>query len=313
LALETPKVNYTGKVREITLGSGEKAITIGGETAYPFYTFEGKMPHKPRIALEVLDDAPEDWPAALTAVYGDVLSDPVKWAKKCVELGADAICLRLASIDPNSKNASAEDAVGTVKKVAEAISLPLIVWGCGSAAKDAEVLRKIAETIENKPLILGPVVDTNYKTIGAGAIGFGHTVVASTPIDVNLAKQLNILLEQLGVPEGKILVDPTTGALGYGLEYTYSVMERDRMAALTQGDDKLAYPILNMIGAEVWKVKEAKISAEDAPNMGNPEKRGILMEAATAMLCLMAGSDLLVLRHPESMKLLREVIDELVA
>ena len=312
MALETPKANYTGKVREIALGSGEKTITIGGETAYPFHTFEGKMPHKPRIALEVVDDPPDDWPEALTKIYGDVMSDPVKWAKKCVELGADAICLRLESIDPNSKNAPAEDAVNTVKKVAEAVTLPLIVWGCGSASKDSEVLRKIAEAVENKPLILGPVVDTNYKTVGAGAIGFGHTVVATTPIDVNLAKQLNILLEQLGVPDGKIVVDPTTGALGYGLEYTYSVMERDRMAALTQGDDKLAYPILNMVGVEVWKVKEAKVSAEDAPNMGNPEKRGILMETITAMLCLMAGSDLLVLRHPESMKLVRELIDELI-
>ena len=311
MALETPKVNYSGKVREITLGSGDKSLVVGGETAYPFYLFEGDMPHKPRIALEILDAAPDDWPPALTDVYGDVMNDPVAWAKKCVELGADAVCIRLVSTDPNTTNAPADEAAQTVKKVAEAIDVPLIVWGCANEAKDGETLRKIAETVENKPLILGPVIEGNYKTIGAGAIAYGHTVIASTPIDVNLAKQLNILLEQLGVPADRIVIDPTTGSLGYGLEYCYSVMERDRMAALTQGDEKLAYPIINMVGGEAWKVKESKISAEEAPELGNAQKRGILMETMTATICLMAGSDLLVLRHPESMKLLREMIDEL--
>jgi len=311
LALETPKVNYSGKVREITLGSGDKSMVVGGETSYPFYLFEGEMPNKPRIALEILDAAPDDWPAALTDIYGDVMNDPVAWAKKCVELGADAVCIRLASIDPNTTDVPADQAAETVKKVAEAIDVPLIVWGCTSEAKDGETLRKIAETVDNKPLILGPVAEGNYKTIGAGAIAYGHTVVASTPIDVNLAKQLNILLEQLGVPADRIIIDPTTGSLGYGLEYCYSVMERDRMAALTQGDEKLAYPIINMVGGETWKVKESKISAEEAPELGDPKKRGILMETMTATISLMAGGDLLVLRHPESMKLLREMIDEL--
>ncbi len=311
MALETPKVNYSGKVKEITLGAGDKSFVVGGETSYPYYLFEGDMPNKPKIALEILDSAPEDWPAALTDIYGDVMGDPVAWAKKCVELGADAVCIRLMSIDPNGKNVSADDAAAIVKNVAEAIDVPLIVWGCTNDEKDGETLRKVAETVENKPLILGPVVEGNYKTIGAGAIAYGHTVVASTPIDVNLAKQLNILLEQLGVPADKVIIDPTTGSLGYGMEYCYSVMERVRMAALTQGDDKLAYPFINMVGGETWKVKESKIGPDEAPELGDPQKRGILMETMTATISLMAGGDLLVLRHPESMKLLRETIDEL--
>jgi len=313
LALEIPKVNYTGKVREIPVGDTDKAFKVGGETSYPFHLFEGEMPNKPRVALEIFDTAPDDWPPALTEIYGDVMGDPVAWAKKCVELGADAVCLRLVSTDPNGANASAEQAAETAKKVAEAIDVPLIVWGVANDEKDSEVLRKVAETVENKKLLLGPVAEGNYKVIGAGAIGFGHTVVASTPIDVNLAKQLNILLDQLGVPPEKILMDPTTGALGYGLEYCYSVMERDRMAALTQGDEKLAYPLLNNIGFEVWKTKEAKQSEEEAPELGNPENRGVMMETITAVLSLLAGSDIMVLRHPESMKLVRELIDELTA
>ncbi len=311
MALEIPKISYTGKIRDITLGAGDKAVTVGGASAYPFHLFEGEMPHKPRIAIEVLDDAPDDWPPALTDIYGDVLNDPVAWAKKCIELGADAVCLRLVSIDPNTRNAPAEEAAQLVKKVSDAIDVPLIVWGCANDEKDGETLRKIAETVEDKPLILGPVTENNYKTIGAGAIGYGHTVIASTPIDINLAKQLNVLLEQLGVPESKLLIDPTTGGLGYGLEYCYSVMERIEMAGLTQGDDKLAFPLLNMIGGEVWKTKEAKVGTDEAPDLGDPLKRGIIMEAITAVLCLLAGSDVLVLRHPETMKLIREIADEL--
>ncbi len=313
MALEIPKVSYTGKVAEITVGDTDKAFKVGGETAYPFYLFEGEMPNKPAMALEIFDNAPDDWAAPLNDVYGDVMGDPVAWAKKCVELGADAVCLRLASIDPNTTDAPADQAAETVKKVADAIDVPLIVWGVANDEKDGEVLRKVAETVENKHLILGPVAEGNYKTIGAGAIGYGHTVVASTPIDVNLAKQLNILLDQLGVSSEKILMDPTTGALGYGLEYCYSVMERDRMAALTQGDEKLAYPLVNTLGFEVWKTKEAKQSEEEAPDLGDPKNRGVMMESITAVLTLLAGSDIMVLRHPDSMKLVRELIDELTA
>jgi acetyl-CoA decarbonylase/synthase complex subunit delta len=162
-------------------------------------------------------------------------------------------------------------------------------------------------------LMIGPVVEENYKQVGAGAIGYKHTAVANTPIDINLAKQLNILLGNLGVPDDQILVDPTTGGLGYGIEYTYSVMERDRMAALTQQDERLQFPILCNMAKEVWKTKEAKTSSEEAPTLGDAKRRGILMEATTAIVLLLAGADVLVMRHPDAVKLVREMIADFTA
>lgn len=308
------KSKYSGKIREIVLGVGKKAITLGGENSYPFYLFEGSLPHKPKIAMEVYDAPPQDWAEAVAKPYSGVLNDPAAWAKQCVdEYGADAIALILASTDPNGMNRPAEEALKTVRRVMEAVDVPLIVWGCDNEEKDAEVLPQVAELCEGKNIVIGPVVEGNFKQIGARAIAYNQVVAASTPIDINLAKQLNILLSNLGVPEGKIIVDPTTGGLGYGLEYTYSVIERDRMAALTQEDQQLQYPILCMLGKEVWKVKECKISETDEPAMGDPEKRGIMMEAITAVSFLLAGADLLVMRHPESVRLVREMINDLTA
>jgi len=314
MAFEIPKTTYTGKIKEVTLGKGPRAVTLGGESSYPFHLFEGEMPHPPRIAMEVYDSPPEEWPEAALEPFKDVVHDPAAWAKKCVEAyGAEVIALQLVSTDPNGLNRSGDEAAQTTKRVAAAVDVPVIVWGSGSADKDTEVLRKIAETCDGMNLIIGPVVEGNYKQVGAGAIAYKHTAVASSPIDINLAKQLNILLGNLGVPDGQILVDPTTGALGYGLEYTYSVMERDRMAALTQQDERLQFPILCNLAKEVWKTKEAKLNAEEAPLLGNAKKRGILMEAVTAMSLLLAGADILVMRHPEAIKLIREMIVDLTA
>jgi len=313
LTFEIPKQHYSGKIKHVTIGKGNKAITLGGETSYPFYLFEGEMPHKPRIAMEVWDKDPgEEWAAPAYAAIKDVAGDPLAWAKKCInEFGADAIALILVSTDPNGDNASPEAAAATAKKVADAIDVPLIVYGTGSVEKDAEVLPAVAEACADKNLIIGPVQDKNYKKIGAAALGYNHTVIAFSPIDVNLAKQLNILLGQLGVKDSHILVDPTTGGLGYGLEYTYSVMERDRMAALTQEDEKLQLPIVTYLGQEVWKVKECKQTNEEAPHLGDQAKRGILMEAITAVDLLLAGADLLIMRHPEAVKQTRAIIQEL--
>ena len=314
MAFEIPKITYTGKIKEVQLGKGPKAVTVGGETSYPFHLFEGEMAHPPRIAMEVYDSPPEEWAEAALEPFKEVAGDPVAWAKKCVEAyGAEMITLQLVSTDPNGLNRSSGEAAQTAKSVAAAVDVPVIVWGSGNTDKDAEVLRKVAEVCDGMNLILGPVVEGNYKQVGAGAIGYKHVAVASSPIDINLAKQLNILLGNLGVPDGQILVDPTTGALGYGLEYTYSVMERDRMAALTQQDERLQFPILCNLAKEVWKTKEAKLNAEEAPLLGNAKKRGILMEAVTAMSLLLAGADILVMRHPEAIKLVREMIAELIA
>ncbi len=313
MAFEIPKQVYSGTIKTVTIGKGAKAITLGGETSYPFYVFEGAMPHKPCIAMEVWDKDPgEEWAAPAYEAIKDVAKDPVAWAQKCIkEFGAEAIALILMSTDPNGDNAPPEAAAAIAKKLADAIEVPLIVYGTGSVEKDAEVLPAVAEACADKNIIIGPVQDKNYKKIGAACLAYHHTVIAFSPIDVNLAKQLNILLGQLGVKDSHILVDPTTGGLGYGMEYTYSVMERDRMAALTQEDDKLQLPIINYLGQEVWKVKECKQSNEEAPQLGDQTKRGILMEAITAVDLLLAGSDLLIMRHPEAVKLTKTIIQEL--
>jgi acetyl-CoA decarbonylase/synthase, CODH/ACS complex subunit delta len=313
LAFEIPKQIYSGAIKAVTIGKGDKAITLGGETSYPFYVFEGAMPNPPRIAMEVWDvDPGEDWAEPAKEPFKDVLGDPVAWAQKCVkEYGADAIALILVSTDPNGKNASPESAAETAKKVASAVDVPVIIYGTSNMDKDAEVLPAVAEACDGLSIVMGPLQDKNYKKIGAAALGYNHTVSANSPIDVNLAKQLNILLGQLGVKDSQILVDPTTGGLGYGMEYCYSVMERDRMAALTQEDEKLQLPIINYLGQEVWKVKECKQTNAEAPQLGDQATRGILMEAVTAVSLLLAGSDLLVMRHPESVKLAKEIINEL--
>ncbi len=314
MAFEAPKTSYTGKIREIKLGRGDKAITVGGETCYPFYLFEGKMPNLPRIAMEVWDFPPEDWAKAALEPFADVIKDPVAWAKKCIkDYGAEMIALQLISTDPNGLNRSADEAVEVVKKVANAIDVPLIVWGTANHDKDIETLRKVSEACEGKSLVLGPVEEGDHKQIGATAIAYRHTVAASTPIDINLAKQLNILLGNLGVPDNSLVMDPTVSGIGYGIEYCFSVMERIRMAALVQQDDKLQLPLVCNLAKEVWKTKEAKLSTEAAPELGDAKKRGILLEAMSAMVLLVAGADVMIMRHPEAVRLVREMITELTA
>ncbi len=304
-----PKVNYTGAIKESSLGL-KKVVFVGGETAYPFYLFEGVMPNRPLIAMEVYDTPPEDWAVALEEPFKAVFGDPVAWAQLNVDkYGADMIALQLVSTDPNGLNACAEAAAATARKVAEAVDVPVVVYGSGNVEKDIEVLKKVAETCEGLNLIIGPVQEGNHKQIAASCIGYRHNVVATTPIDVNLAKQLNILLCNLGVSPDRIIMDPMTGGLGYGIEYTYSIMERIRMAALVQQDDQLRYPILSNLGEEVWKCKEARMGGED-PKYGDPSKRGIMLEAVTAVLMLIAGTDILIMRHPEAVALAKKFMAE---
>jgi acetyl-CoA decarbonylase/synthase, CODH/ACS complex subunit delta len=312
LAFEIPKITYSGKINEVAIGKSAP-VTVGGETSYPFHLFEGQMPNPPKIAMEVWDMKPDDWPETAIAPLADVLDDPAAWAKKCVEkFGAEAIVVQLKSTDPNGLDKGPDEASAVVKKVLKAVKVPVIVWGSANEKKDTDVLRKISEDCQGENLTLGPVAEGNHKQIGASALGYNHTLIASTPIDVNLAKQLNILLENLGVSKEKIIIDPTTGGLGYGLEYSYSVMERIRMAALAQEDEKLQYPMINNLGNEVWKAKEAKLTTEEAPTMGDAAKRGVLMEAVGAVSYLLAGSDILVLRHPETVKLVKRLKDQLI-
>ncbi|MFC1860541.1 acetyl-CoA decarbonylase/synthase complex subunit delta [Chloroflexota bacterium] len=211
MALEIPKTAYSGKIREIKLGKGDKAVTVGGETSYPLYLFEGEMPNLPRIAMEVWDCPPEEWPEPALEPFQGVTNDPVAWAKKCIDdYGAEMIALQLISTDPNGLDRGADEAAKVVKKVADAIDVPLIVWGTANHEKDTEVLRRVAEVCEDKNLIIGPVEEGDYKKIGAAAIGYHHTIISSSPIDINLAKQLNILLGNLGVSDELIIMNPLT-------------------------------------------------------------------------------------------------------
>ncbi len=310
---ELPKIKYSGKIREIKIGKPGSEVVVGGETAYNFYSFEGKTPNVPKLALQILDIEPEEWAEEARAPFKDVLGDPVAWAKKCVEeYKADIVCLWLQGTDPNGKNLPADRAADIAKKVAEAINVPLIVWGVSSDEKNTEVLKAVAEACAGLNVVLGPVTEGNYKQVGAAAIAYKHAVAANTPIDINLAKQLNILLENLGVPSDKILIDPTTGSVGYGMEYCYSIMERIRQAALTQNDDKLQYPIINNIAEEVWKTKEAKLPADQDPKLGEAGTRGINLEAITALSALQAGSDLLILRHPKTLAHIRKYLSSIM-
>jgi acetyl-CoA decarbonylase/synthase complex subunit delta len=317
MTVDIPAEKWSGAVREVTLGSSYgggtrgSTVTVGGETALPFLGFEGAMPHRPAIAVEVQDMHPADWSAELQAAWGDAMDDAATWAQKAVEAGADLIALKLRSCHPDQGDGSCEDAVRTVERVLAAVPVPLIVYGPGSADKDNEVLVAVAEKTKGEQLALGLCEDKNYRTIVAACLAHGHVAVARSPIDLNLAKQLNILIADMGLPVDRILMDPTTGALGYGLEYTYSVMERLRLAAL-QGDKWCALPMVCTVGYEAWRQKEAKATTGVPEEWGDLSRRGVLWEATTAQALLEAGADVLVMRHPQAISLLRGTIDKLM-
>ncbi|MDR1486705.1 MAG: acetyl-CoA decarbonylase/synthase complex subunit delta, partial [Deltaproteobacteria bacterium] len=292
MSFQVNTVKYTGKVNETPLGV--KKVIIGGQGAYAFHDFEGSIPNKPKLGIQVWDTNPgEAYEGPLAEAFAGVLDDPGLWAKKAVEYGADLISLHLKSSDPNDKNTGPAEAIAATQKVVDAVDVPVVVFGVDNTDKDKDTLSAIAEKFSGKNLILGPVTDKNYKAIGAQALGYGHSVIARTPIDVNLAKQLNILLMDLGMTPDKILIDPNTGGLGYGMEYCYSVMERIQMAALIQQDDKLQQPIINILGEEIWKTKEAHQPTSDYPTLGERTCRGVLMEVTEAVALLSAGSSLL--------------------
>jgi len=305
------KEKWSGQVREITLGAVEadggtrsKSITTGGETAMPFMGFEGKMPHRPVIAFEIKDKKPQDWSEILYEAWGEAMENPASWAKAAEEAGADLLQLTL------SLDATPESAEEAVRSVLEATGLPLIVLGPGQADKDNELLVPIAEAFKGERLVLGVCEDKNYRTIVAAAMANGHLVTARTAMDVNLAKQLNILISDMGLPMDRILMDPTTGALGYGFEYGYSVMERLRLAAL-QGDGMTQLPMIVTPGEECWKTKESKVGTGVPEEWGQWRERGITWETLTAAMLIETGANIVVLRHPESAKRVHQAIEDL--
>lgn len=306
MAVDIIKERWTSKLNELTIGQNLK---VGGESTLPYLQFEGEIPNKPAVILEVQDVNPSaDWPENLVKAWGDVMNDPVAWAKKAEEFGADAVALTLMSAHPDRKNASGADVAATAKAVAEAINVPLVILGCGVEEKDMEILPAVAEALSGKNCLIGCLTPDNYKPIVAACIGGGHSVIASSPLDINLAKQLNILLTEMNLPAERIVIDPSVTALGYGIEYSYSIMERARTGALT-GDKMLAMPIISIIGPEVWKAKEA--NAADVEGWGDLATRSILWEVMTAASFLQAGSNMFVMRHPESLKVFKAHVEEI--
>jgi len=313
MAFTAPTETYSGKVYSVTIGSGDREVTFGGENVLPFHAFEGTAPNRPVIAIEIQDVPPTDWSDTVSKPYEAVSSDPVTWAKYCQdELKAKAIALRLVGTHPDRENRSPGDAAKTVKDVLAAIQVPLIILGSNHAEKDASVLVAVAEAAKDKNCIIGKAQEANYKTIVAAAMANNHKIVAMSELDINLSKQLNILISQMGFDKEKIITDPMCSALGYGLEYTYSVMERIRLAALTQNDVTMQQPLLGDVGMYAWKVKEANAPEADLPHWGAQEERGIAWEAETAAALLISGAELLIMRHPRAIQTIETLIDELV-
>lgn len=311
MAVNILKDNYKSNVVNVTIGTGSNAVTLGGDTTLPFLHFEGEMPNKQVLALEVFDMEPDNWQENLTAAYAGVMGDPVAWAKKCVEYGADMVALRLVSTHPDNKDTTPEEAAKTAKAVADAVDVPLFIIGCGVEEKDAKVLEVVAEALAGKNCLLGNATSENYKAICAACMVHGHNVISQSPLDINLAKQVNILMTEMGLPSERIIMDPLSGAIGYGIEYAYSIMERTRLGAL-MGDRMLANPVIANVGQETWKTKEARASIDEFPEWGDQVKRSILWEVSTASTLAQAGAHLFVLRHPESLKQLRAHFDKLM-
>jgi acetyl-CoA decarbonylase/synthase complex subunit delta len=319
MPIEIPVDKWPGSVRTVTLGATKAeggtrshTITVGGEKAMPYMHFESEMPHKPVVGMEIRDRRPDDWSPLLLETWKDVVDDPALWAKAAEQAGADLIVMYLSLTDRSGKPTSPEGAVASVKAVLSATGLPLIVFGPGQAELDNTLLVAVAEATKGERLVLGICEDKNYRTIVATAMANGHLVNARTPMDVNLSKQLNILITDMGLPPDRVLMDPTTGALGYGIEYGFSVMERLRLAAL-QGDSNTQSPMLVTPGFEAWKTKESKVGEGVPAAWGDWLGRAIFWETLTATTLLESGADIVVLRHPESVKQVKAAIEALMA
>ncbi len=300
MTFELPLEKYSVSIRETALGQGKNGKRIGGENTLPFHSFEGLLPNSPGLAMEILDMEPENWAPAILEPFSDVISDPADWAKKCVEqYGAEILFLRLSSTDPLGHDTSPQHAAEIVTRVNGAVDVPLIVWGTGAEEKDIEVLTAVAQACTEKNLLLGPMLKGNYEEIAKAALEHGHSVVAQASMDANLTKELNIVLCKF-FPADKIVIDPTSSALGYGMEYTFSIIEEIKQFGLKDRDKMMLMPIFADVGMDCWRTKEAKQS----------QTMGILWEAITGMTFLLGGANLIVLRHPDALKLIKEIISD---
>ena len=309
---------WSGKISEVVLGATSdeggtrtSTITIGGASAPPFLAIDGEVGNRPPIAVEVWDGGAEAWPDQLRDAYGDSIDSPGEWAAKAVEFGADAICLRLMAAHPDGGDRSPDQCAEAVKEVLSAVGVPLIIWGCGVDEKDNEILPAVSAAAKGENCLIGTAREKNYRTVVAVCLADKHKLIAESPLDINIAKQVNILCSDAGFPVTDIVIFPTTGALGYGIEYVYSIQERGRLAALT-GDSLLAQPVICDVGFEAWRAKEAKAPPFDCVTDETRNEWGVMWEAGTAAVLLQAGAELLVMRHPEAIGFVRKTIDRLM-
>jgi acetyl-CoA decarbonylase/synthase, CODH/ACS complex subunit delta len=310
MALNLKPKTWPSRVREVTLGSGSRQpLVVGGGKGLPLHTFEATFPRRPVFALEVTDVDPGSWAPTVRAPWEGVLGDPGAAARRAVgDFGADLVMLNLVGTHPDRGNRTPEQAAADVQAVLGAVSCPVIVRGPGAGQKQNDVLSRVGEAASGEGLVLHSACPEDYKTLAAVTVAYGHVLVGESPIDMNIAKQLSILLSEANVNLDRVVIDPLTGGLGYGLEYTYSVMERIRLAALA-GEAMLSCPVLCLVGEEAWKTKEAKTPRSKEPEWGDERARGIHWEIATAMPLLLGGADILVMRHPEALARLKQQVD----
>jgi len=304
---------FNAAIKEVNIGVGEKALTLGGEQVFPFYSFDGEIRNPPCVGVEISDQGPDRNIPGIAAFYAGAETVVDAAAKADQMPGARFVCLVLEGADPNGLNRSVEECVSLCKAVAEKVSLPLVITGCGSFEKDKELLPKVAEALQGHNALLLSAKEENYKSIAVAAVqAYGQKIGAESSVDINLAKQLNVLISQLGIPAGNSVMNAGTAAAGYGFEYVASTIERIKGAALAQNDAMLQLPIITPLGADVWGVKETMVSEEDFPEWGPLEQRGIHMEVSTAVAALAAGSNAVILRHPESVAAVSKLIADLI-
>lgn len=314
MAFQAKTQAFSSSIAEVTLGTGDKAVTLGGINVLPFYAFDAPITNAPKIGVEITDSGIAAYPQKGLRDFYEGCATPAEMAKRAEQLhGVSFVCLHFEGADPNGSNRSTEECVEIAKSVAAATELPLVIMGCKNIEKDSELFTKISEALQGKNILVLSAREEDYKTVGASAaLAYGQKVGAESAVDINLAKQLNVLMTQLGVAPSSIVMNAGSAAAGYGYEYVASTLDRIRAAALAQSDDQLQMPIMTPVSTETWNVKEAMMSEADMPEWGDAEERGIEMEITTAAACLAGGSDAVIMRHPAAIQAIADMIAALV-